>query len=276
MTGPVITGRTGIVFILGDPVAQIIGSAEMNRSFVGWGMDIAVSPLHVRAEDLEACVSLLRKVPNVVGFGLTIPHKISIVPLVDHLTDAARQVGAVNFVRRNSDGSLTGTNMDGAGFIQGLKDRKVTLTGRSVLLIGAGGAARAIGFALAEAGVGKITLVNRTHLRATALARDIQTAARGCQIDADTYPLCLRNFDLLVNTTSVGMGENSGSPIDLAGLTKATVVADVIMKPSVTVLLADAAARGCVTIGGKAMLRPQAELVAKFLNLEAASPLQDE
>lgn len=269
MTGPVITGKTAIVFILGDPVAQIIGSAEMNRSFAEWGMDIAVSPLHVRAEDLGACLSLLRKTPNVVGFGLTIPHKIAVVPLVDHLTEAARQMGAVNFVRRNADGSLTGTNMDGAGFVQGLRDNDVTLTGRKVLIVGAGGAARAIGFALADAGVRQITLTNRTVARATALTRDIQTAMPDCQVSVAPAQPDLGGFDLLVNTTSVGMGDSSDSPIDPTGLTAKTVVADVIMTPSVTALLSQAGAKGCPTIGGKAMLRPQAKLVAEFLRIGA-------
>ncbi|WP_417721562.1 shikimate dehydrogenase family protein [Salipiger sp.] len=267
MTGPEITGRTAILFILGDPVVQIIGSAEMNRAFAGWGLDIAVSPLHVRPGDLADCLSLLRRTANVAGFSLTVPHKIAVVPLLDRLTDAARLAGAVNFVRREADGSLTGTNMDGAGFVQGLRDRGVDPAGQSVLQIGAGGVARAIAFGLAAAGAGRITLTNRTRPRAEALAADMRAAFPDVDVTVCDGTPDLSRHSLVVNTTTVGMGDADACPVDPQGLTDSTVVADVILTPPVTRLLAVAAETGCRTVPGKAMLRPQARLVAEFLGM---------
>ena len=150
-----ITGKTRIMFILADAVDHIVGSDVLNRAFDDMKLDVAVSPLSIGSDDLAATLDLIRRIGNVAGFGVTIPHKIAAVGLVDELTDAARDIGAVNFVRRNQNGSLTGHNIDGEGFIAGLAAHGVETRDARILQIGAGGVGRAIAFALAGEGAGR-------------------------------------------------------------------------------------------------------------------------
>jgi hypothetical protein len=115
-----ITGKTKIMFILGDPVAHIRGTALFNEHFLRSGLDAASSPLQVAPADLGTIVGAIRKMRNVAGFGVTLPHKIEVLRHLDATTERAAQVGAVNFVRRSADGQLTGDNVDGIGFAAGL------------------------------------------------------------------------------------------------------------------------------------------------------------
>lgn len=260
-----ITGKTRIMFILGDPVEHIVGTAMLNDYFAAEGLDVAVSPLHVAPDDLPAVVATLRKLRNVAGFGVTIPHKIAVIPLLDATTETARHVGAVNFVRRSADGTLTGDNVDGRGFVAGLAANGVTVAGRRVLQIGAGGAGRAIAFALAEAGAAELAIVNRSAEKGAALARAVAAAVPGCAASGRLPPL--GEVDLVVNTTSLGMKAVDPLPLDLAGLVAATTVAEVVMTPEKTPLLVEAEARGCPIVGGREMMKHQIALARAFVGL---------
>ncbi len=169
-----ITGKTKIMFILGDPVAHIRGTALLNEHFSRIGLDAAASPLHVAPADLGTIVGAIRKMRNVAGFGVTLPHKIEVLRYLDVTTERAAQVGAVNFVRRAADGGLTGDNVDGIGFVAGLARNGIAVQGQRVLQIGAGGAGRAIAFALAEAGAGEILIANRSLEKARLLAEAVR------------------------------------------------------------------------------------------------------
>ncbi|MBP0445359.1 shikimate dehydrogenase [Roseomonas sp. SSH11] len=260
-----VTGRTRVMFILGDPVAHIIGTAILNEDFFRHGVDATVSPLHVAPGDLGQVVQAIRAMRNVAGFGVTIPHKIAVIPHLDRTTGRAAGIGAVNFVRREADGTLVGDNVDGIGFVAGLRRNGVEVAGRRVLQLGAGGAGRAIAFALAEAGASRIAIHNRTEDRALALARAVAAAYPACATTAAGPDSA--GHDLVVNTTSLGMHEEDALPADLAGLDAGAVVADVIMAPETTPLLEAAAARGCRIIRGKEMLLDQPRLVREFLAL---------
>lgn len=264
-----ITGKTRIMFILADAVEHIVGSDVLNRAFVQRGLDVAVSPLSVGAGDLPAMLAMIRKMKNVAGFGVTIPHKIAAVDLVDELTDAARDIGAVNFVRRNADGSLTGHNIDGEGFLAGLEAHGVAVRGARVLQVGAGGVGRAIAFALAGAGAGPIHLANRSREKGEELAASIRHRVPGAQVyvHAGEDDLPVVAFDLVVNATSLGMHPGEPLPVAATRLQPSCTVAEVIMTPAVTPLLAEAEKLGCRTVPGIAMMQPQPLLVARFLGL---------
>lgn len=178
MTEMRITGRTGIMLMLADPVAHVVGSLRLNDRFAAEGLDIAVSPLHVGPADLATVIDALRRMRNVLGFGVTIPHKIAVLPLLDATTPRAARIGAVNFVRRDAEGRLTGDNLDGRGFVDGLAGQGIALRGRRVLQLGAGGAGRAVAFGIAEAGARELVIHNRTNERAEALAADVAAAYR--------------------------------------------------------------------------------------------------
>lgn len=264
-----ITGKTKIMFILADEVGHIIGTDVLNQAFAARGLDVAASPLSIPPQELGAALRLVRRMRNVAGFGVTIPHKIPILEHVDELTEPARDIGAVNYVRRNEDGSLTGHNIDGEGFVMGLRAHGVTRPGARVLQVGAGGAGRAIAFALADAGVASIDLVNRDAAKADELAhavarryRDVQTRAYA----ADSA-VPFGQHDLIVNTTSLGMNVGDTLPVSPKRLAPPATVADIVMRPPVTPLLTKAAQAGCRTVPGLAMMQPQPLLVARFLGL---------
>ncbi len=253
------------MFILGDPVAHIVGTALLNAYFAGEGIDATVSALHVAPTDLGGVVGMLRRIHNVAGFGVTIPHKIAIIPHLDDCTPRARAVGAVNFVRRNADGTLFGDNVDGVGFAAGLAKHGAPVESRRILQIGAGGAGRAIAFALAAAGAASLTIANRSVDKARALAAGVAAAHPACRTAVGTADPA--GMDLVVNTTSLGMHDGDQLPLDVERLDRRMTVADVIMSPPVTPLLAAAAARGCPTVGGTEMLLQQMRLVKDFLSL---------
>lgn len=265
MTGP-ITGQTAVMLMLADPVSHIRGTALINDSFAALGLDATIVPIHVRPDNLEAVLKAVRLMQNVAGLGITIPHKVAAWSLVDDLTPVARRMGATNFIRRNADGTLTGTNTDGAGFLAGLQANGFDPAGKRVLLAGTGGVGRAIAFALVEAGAARIDLMNRDLAKARSLAEELRVSAPGCRVAmADEGSIALA--DLLINGTSLGMKTEDPLPLDIGGLTHRTTIAEVVVQPTITALLREAAARGCPTIGGAEMLKPQPKLVADFFSL---------
>jgi shikimate dehydrogenase len=261
-----ISGKTKIMFILADPVAHIRGSVVLTRALRALGHDIAISPLHVKPADLEATVRAIRWFHNVVGFGITIPHKIAICPFIDELLPQAKLVGSVNFVRRDADGRLTGDNIDGAGFIDGARESGIDFEGKRVLQIGAGGAGRSIAFSIAAAGATALGISNRTEPKARDLAQAVRAAYPGC--DAFAAPADAAGYHAVVNTTSLGMKPGDPLPItDPSHLTPDMTVSEIIMSPERTPLLLEAQRRGCRISFGKSMLEHQVRRLEALLAL---------
>jgi shikimate dehydrogenase len=260
-----ITGFTKLIYILADPVEHIQVTAVLNRLFDEWNVDASVSPLHVRAADLPNVVTALRAMQNLAGCGVTIPHKIAIMSLIDQCSERAQRIGAVNYVRRERDGTLVGDNFDGIGFISGLAGDGVAVRAKSALLVGAGGASRAIAFALAEAGVSHLAIANRAREKALELAGAIGAAYPSCRISVqDADPT---GFDLVVNATSLGMKEGDPLPVDVTKLSPGSIVAEIVMRPTLTPLVIASRERGCQVVLGRRMLDEQFGEVRKFLSL---------
>lgn len=261
-----ITGETDLFYIVGTPVRHFRAPILFNEHFAAQGRNFCCAGLNVLPADLEATLALVRRVDNIKGLCITAPHKIAAAPLVDRKTEAAEQAGSVNFVRREADGTLTGHNLDGAGFLRGLRSAGFEAAGRRVLLVGAGGVGRAIAFALADAGVAELVLTNRDSAKADELARaiaratglNVTVAPEGDAGDPGT-------FDLVANATSVGMGGSGGMPVALDGIAPSATVADVVISPQDTPFIAAARAAGCRVMTGSAMLRPQIELSEAFI-----------
>lgn len=260
-----ISGKTKIMFILADPVAHIRGSVVLTAALRALGHDIAISPLHVKPADLEITVRAIRGFHNVVGFGITIPHKIAVCPFIDELLPQAKLVGSVNFVRRDQDGRLIGDNIDGAGFIDGARESGIEFKGRRVLQIGAGGAGRSIAFSLAGAGAAAIGISNRTEAKAKDLAAAVSAAYPACNAFAATADAA--GYDAVVNTSSVGMKPDDPLIIDPSHLTPAISVSEIIMSPEMTPLLLEAQKRGCTFSLGKSMLQNQVKRLETLLQL---------
>lgn len=258
-----VSGLTRLLYVLADPVAHVRGPTFLNAHFREHGFDVVAVPLHVVPADLGRVVAAIKTVRNVAGFGVTIPHKIAVIPFLDEITARARIIEAVNFVKRTADGRLIGDNLDAAGFISGLHQRGFSARGRRVLQLGAGGAGRATAFALAEDGASELVVSNRDLAKAEALAAQLSRAFPAMSTRAGAEPV--ENFQLVVNSTSLGLGAEDDLPIDVSRLCASTVVYDIVANPPVTALMAAAAARGAATIGGSAMLAAQMDLVSNFV-----------
>jgi len=263
--GPEITGKTRVLGILADPVAHVKAPPRINGIAQARGRDAVMVPFHVAPNDLPALVSALRLMKSFDGAIVTVPHKGPMAALCDRISDEARAVGAVNIIRREDDGSLVGDVLDGRGFVAGLASAGIGLIGKRVYLVGAGGAASAIAFALAQAGIAALTLANRSRDKAVALRERLADSypGLGIAIGGDDPS----GHDLVVNGTSLGMQHGDPLPLDASRLTSAMVVAEVVMEPALTPLLALARERGCTLHFGKPMLDHQLELMADFMKL---------
>ena len=260
-----ITGQTKIMFVLAHPAGSVRASDVLNRFFQEKGCNVAVSPLDVAPEDLGPVLAAIRRMRNVVGFGVTMPNKIAVVPHLDHLTEEARQIGAINFVRRNADGTLLGDNLDGKGFLSGMLKNGIHVAGKRVLQIGAGGAGRATAFALARGGAREVFIVNRDESRATALAMELK--APDGTVVGRSGAMPAGAFDVIINATSLGMKPEDPLPLDPSLIGSECAVCDIVVNPPVTRLMEAAIARGAVAIGGKHMLDEQMELVKELVGI---------
>ena len=254
-----ITGKTRLAGIMGWPVAHSRSPALHNFWLDEHGVDGAYVPLPVRPEQLSQALRAL-PVLGFCGCNLTIPHKQTALSIVDRVDPLAQRIGAMNTVVVAADDRLEGYNTDVYGFRENLRECAPDwdpALGPAVIL-GAGGAARAVAAALLEAGVAEIRLVNRTLPRAEQLAADL--AAPAMRISAlpwQARSTALRDAGLLVNATSLGMSGEPELDIDLSHLPPDAVVADIVYVPLETRLLADARRRGHRSVDGLGMLLHQ-------------------
>ncbi len=251
-----ITGRTKVCGIIGDPVEHTMSPAMHNAAFAELGLDYAYLPFRVRPEELGNAISGIRAL-GIIGLNVTIPHKVAVIPFLDRLDPLAEKIDAINTII-NDGGVLTGHNTDATGFLQALKERGITPEGKKTVILGAGGAARAIAFILARNGAG-LTLLNRTPERARGLARRI-TEEPGRQVivkafDEDNLTEALRAAQVLVNTTSAGMAPRADeTPVPAKLLRRDLTVFDIVYNPVRTRLLREAEAAGARVINGLDML----------------------
>ena len=261
----VITGKTMVYLCVGHPTDHVKAPEVFNDLFRDRGIDAVTIAVDVAPEDLAAFVEATKGWRNLIGFGLTIPHKEAVVPLLDELDPTAQRTRAVNTVRRLPSGRLVGGLLDGLGFVQGLRDAGRDPRGMSVLVVGAGGVGRAIAFALAEAGASSMAIANRSRPRAERLVDDIAQVVPGVSVDVGSVES--GRYDLVVNATSLGMHEDDDLPFALDSLAPGTVVAEAVMSPEVTALLVEAERRGLTPHRGRAMRDAQMDVVARFIGV---------
>ncbi|MFH0792714.1 MAG: shikimate dehydrogenase [bacterium] len=259
----IVTGKTRVVGIFGWPVRHSLSPPMQNAAFRAAGLDYVYIPFAIPPAKLGESLQLLAGL-GIAGVNLTVPHKESAIPYLHKLSKTARRVGAVNTVRVLKNGNLEGHNTDVIGFAQSLqRDAGFKIRGKSALLIGAGGAARAVGYALASGGAAKVTIVNRTAQRAYNLAVFLRSVARKNLtvqiVEPGEASLAeeIAQADLVVNATSLGLKVSDPVPISLRGLRPKTLVFDTIYNPSQTRLLKAARAKGCKTCNGLGMLARQ-------------------
>ncbi len=258
-----LSGKSHLYAILAHPVVHVRASQFFSAVFEARGVDAFLVPLHVRPEDLADVVPRLQKIGNLHGLVLTIPHKETMARLCDELGANGKLVGAVNTVRFESDGRLIGDMFDGIGLVQGALAHDITMKGKKVLLVGAGGAGRAIAFALVEEGAAALTIANRTASRAEALVAEVAKAAPGAEVRVG--PPDPKGHDVIINATSLGLHETDPLPVDPDLLTPAMEVIDIIAATEVTPIRRAAIDIGARTMAGRPMVDHQIESQLRFL-----------
>lgn len=257
-----ITGHTTLTCLLGSPVAHSISPMMHNEAFKQLNLDYAYLAFDVDLDHLKSAVDGL-KILNCRGFNCTMPHKTLVCQYVDHLSDAARLIGAVNTVV-NDNGILTGHNTDGIGYMQSVKAAGYDIIGKNMTLLGTGGAATAICAQAALDGVANIYVFNRKGKSFEKAQTFIDSINRNtnCHVSlfdlADTTMLkqCLDKSHILTNGTSVGMAPNTDASIitDSSLLHEGLIVSDIIYNPEETKLMKIAKFAGCSTFNGLYML----------------------
>jgi shikimate dehydrogenase len=254
--------------VIGDPVAQSKSPLIHGHWLAALGIEADYRATPLAAADLPAFIAARRDDPAWRGCNVTMPHKLAVLDAIEDRGGVRDTIGAANTVFRAEDGALVGTNTDAAGFytpIAGLE-----LAGAPVAVVGAGGAARAVLFALARLGVGEVTLLNRTPLKAAGLLARFGLKGRVRPLDAALPPVAL-----LVNASSLGMAGQPPFAPALDALPTDAVVYDLVYHPLETPLLAGARARGLETVDGLEMLVGQAALAFELF-FGVAPPREDD
>jgi len=267
---------TQLIALLGHPVAHSISPSFQQAALDALGIDARYEAWDTPSADVPVALERLRSAA-LLGANVTVPHKETVLRLVDRLDPIAERVGAVNTIVHR-DGQLHATNTDVAGVLAALEG--VELRGQSVVLLGAGGAARAVVIALVEAGAARLTIANRTPQRATALAGLAGDALRAevCPLDPASEQLthAMRGAALVVQSTSLGMlhgPDEAASPVPEELFTRGQTAFDLVYNPERTPFLDAAARAGARTIGGLAMLVHQG--AASFRLWTGAEPPLD-
>lgn len=252
-----ITGKARLAGVMGWPVAHSRSPQLHNYWLERYAIDGAYVPLAVAPENLATALAALAQL-GFRGCNVTLPHKEAVLRLVDTVDRAAERIGAVNTVVVDDDGRLHGSNTDAFGFVEALRAGAPALdaTAAPAVLVGAGGAARAIAVALLDAGVPELRLVNRTRARAEALRDSLAAAIR--VIDWERRAAALDGAGLLVNSSSLGMAGQPALDLDLGRLPAASVVMDAVYVPLQTPMLAEARQLGHTAVDGLGMLLHQA------------------
>ncbi|MDM5249404.1 shikimate dehydrogenase [Lysinibacillus sp. G4S2] len=237
--------------VIGDPIEHSKSPAMHNAWFEELSIDATYIPVHVSSENLESAVVGLKTL-GASGWNITIPHKTAIIPYLDELDELAEKMGAVNTVVRTKEGKLKGYNTDGVGFVRSLEEAVGKLhKNKPVLLIGAGGAARGIAFAMQQQGYTNLTIANRTVANAQAIVDEMGI---GKAISLTKAEETLADFGILVQMTSAGLATgNFSMPFSLERLTKGAIVADIVYNPLMTPFLLAAEEKGATVVTGLGM-----------------------
>lgn len=258
-----ITGTTKVFYMIAHPIDHVRAPEVMNPVFASRGIDAVMVPVHFTPDDFATGWAAMKRTRNLGGIVVSVPHKERACALSDEVEEAARQLGAANVIRRSEDGRMIATNLDGRGFLRGMLNDGRDARGRRALMVGAGGAGKAIAFGLASSGCASLRISDVEEDRAQSLATEI--ARYYPHLDVRASDNGLEAVDLVVNATPCGLHPKTDPlPVDVAGLRPDMIVADIIMKPRETPLLKAATSMGCDVRHGAGMLDSQIDLMVSY------------
>ncbi len=261
---PLIRGTTDVLFIIANPIAQVKAPQALNLVFASAGVDAVMVPARVNAERLGSFVREALAVPNVRGTLVSIPFKTPLMSLLDRYDPDSLAAGAVNAVRRGTDGLLEGALFDGAGFVGALNHHQIAHAGRRALLLGAGGAGLAIASALARCTTApaELAVFDPDLQRAKTLAERIgSTSVCSVRAVAESDPA---DFELVINATPLGLNPGDPLPLDPQSLHRGQTVVDILMKDRPTPLEEACIARGVSVFTGHEMMVQQVPAYLEF------------
>ena len=266
LNDPHINARTKVLCVIGHPIEHSMSPVMHNAALKELSLDFIYLAIDVTPKDLEKAVIGFKK-HDIKGINVTIPHKEKIIQYLDKIEPLAKKIGAVNTIK-NVNGKLIGKNTDAIGAKKALIDAGFELTGKKALILGAGGAARAISFALSEK-IDELFICNRTEKRAIKLAKALEDStkitATGMNMSKEALKSLIDKVNLLINTTPLGMYPDVGiSPIPRELLADHLFVYDIIYNPLNTQLLKDASEIGCKTLNGIEMFINQGALAFEW------------
>ncbi|BCB04903.1 shikimate dehydrogenase [Bacillus sp. KH172YL63] len=246
--------------VIGDPIAHSMSPLMHTSAFRESGVDATYVKFHVKKEDLPQAIEGIKAL-GIRGVNVTVPHKEQVMELLDEIDPLAEAIGAVNTIV-NENGKLTGYNTDGLGYVEGLRNMsKEPLEGKSMLIIGAGGAAKAIYYTLASLGVRVIDVTNRTKERAEKMIGACPFQLDSTSLTLEEAEKRLQDYDVIIQTTSIGMFPHiDESPLVMHEVKQGSIVSDIIYNPLETSLLKQAREKGAQTQNGLDMFVYQGAL----------------
>lgn len=265
-----IDGNTGLIAHFGFPTHSFKASLIYNPYFESIGVNVVVVPMGCRPDAFPGVLRGFFALENARGALVTMPHKVSVLALLDDVSAIARVAGACNAVRRDGDGRLVGDMFDGEGFVRGLRRKDFDPRGARALVVGCGGVGSAIAASLAGAGVSELALFDVDGAAADALAGRLQIHSPAVAVSTGSNDPA--GFDLVVNATPLGMSAGDPLPVDVRRLEPRTFVADVVMRTDVTDFLAAARERGCRVQVGVDMLFEMIPPYLEFFGFATTTP----
>lgn len=264
-----ISGKTTLIAHLGYPTEAFKAPMIYNPWFEHQGIDAVVMPMGVQAADYAPVLQALRKLTNLRGALVTMPHKVTTLSLVDEATPTARIAGACNAILLRPDGSLLGDQFDGAGFVRGAQRKGLNLQGARALVSGCGGVGSAIAASLAAAGVAHLSLFDAYAASAEGLADRLRQHYPVLGVSTGSNDPA--GYDLIVNATPLGMNDGDPLPFDMDRVAPTTFVGEVVMRQAITPLLAAAQAKGCAIQLGTDMLFEMIPAYLEFFGFGTAT-----
>lgn len=263
------------VILIGHPVGHSISPNFQQAAYDHESLDLTYHSMDIDPTDLNAFLETMRS-SNIVGANVTVPHKENVIPFIDEIDEDAKVIGAVNTIE-NRNGHLVGYNTDASGFIRSLTEvAGFNPYNKSALILGAGGAAKAVAFALAKHGASRIYVANRTYNRALRLVNGLETLGRFAEavpLDNNVLKQIAKQSQIIINATTIGMyggPEPDRSPLHHSYISSDSLVVDLVYNPAKTPLLKEASTAGAIALGGLPMLVYQGAVCFNILTgLEA-------
>jgi shikimate dehydrogenase len=265
-----MSGRTSLIAHIGFPTSSFKAPMIYNPYFRDIGMDVRVVPMGVKPEDFAAAFPVILRMTNVTGALITMPHKVTVVGMLDEVSTAVKIAGSCNAVGRRRDGKLVGDMFDGVGFVRGLARNRQKVKGASALVVGAGGVGSAIAASLAGAGAVRLRLFDLNTEAAGDLGRRLKEYYP--KLVVETGSADPAGMDIVVNATPLGMKVGDPLPVDIARLSPKTFVGEVVMSQETTAFLAAAKASGCRTQAGIEMLYEMIPAYLEFFGYPTTTP----